>query len=1303
MFRSLLSVLWVVCLCSTAWSAAVPRTGTRPAGSTESPGVAVAYELSAHGPLPRTYRVTLCITDPKNPDWIISTFAAGVVRTVTAENGGKFSETWNGLDDNFMPVPPGDYGVKGIYSPAEMWSIDGEYHSIVPRFVTAASSFTSSDPLKAEPFHGDPVNSPIGDIAVSPSGIAVFYYRYLENGKNNPMIDLNKPIGYEQCIAAFPSGGAAGGTSTTTDGKTVWSFSTDGGPKFVYRADGKRFGTGKGNSRPDISYQPAGWVTAMANWVDPETKKTYVYVAERGKIVTKDSARHKLYVESPDQFVDRITVLDGDSGKVLGELEASHPRGLAISGNRLVILQEERTHYNLCESTITKGMLSPRVLMLNVPEATGPAGLAADGHGNVYVSDPAHNQVLRLDGDGRFKGHIGKPGAQTPGKYDPEILMTPTKLAAWTDRDGHDRVLILEAAGPNRISEWSSDGKMIRDWLSLQTHANDGYAIDPEHPEDLYLPGQENWLTRFKVDYAANKWTVDAVWPNVGNDPLSPRLVFPRLIRANGNLYLAGGRTFNVYRLAGDRWLLSAALIRVQPEKGQAKYFFWHDENGNGKVDPEEYEKTPADPPTGTWKYWGQHWLDDLSLAIVPQPGDAVWRMAPNGFDAHGNPIFSAFKKVSDETIFAARREGKADATHGGNEMDQSFGSSWSEMDGSVKDGFYVNARGAKGFTANFGAQQKLSYYAPDDKGGYAMKWRVGRAALGDLAQPGEMYGAIHVRPPINGIISLIDQTRCGILLYTADGQYIDTLFPDGKRFRPDQVGLYALPGEFFAGDIVPNKANGKIYFAFGKYTPILFEAVGWSLKENPVKPLTTLPKQVSINGTQIAPPPEIALFFRGGAGAAKLAKIAPAIGGAALDGSMTGWETASPNEFQSDPTQTVEARCLYDPSHLYIRWHVRLPAKFEPKALQPIERIFTHDRLADTVSLYLQGDPAAKPGPIIGRPGDVRIVFGLFKDGEQLKPIALGMYPTWPDAATGKPMKYTTPGGTAEFQHVAPVAGAELGYSLDKDGKGFVLAAALPVTAFPKLPAMTGGLKTFINFEATLGGHNKFWWANADGSANRETYDEPSEARLYPGSWAPAQFEGLDKGLVLQNWMILGPFGGPGTEKFNWDGGPSKPDTQKFFNAAKYPPDESVDFTASYKGPEVHGWWNNVSTVHWAAAKTTELDPRVKLGQGAQMWYAVTWVQAPQETQVDCSFLTSRMANITFSLNGKPIDTGKYEKGEQVGILQAKKTIALQKGWNEIRARGYCYGYPPLHVGVVMSGRAEALWKLRTSGNPPK
>src|SRR6185503_9069372 len=166
-------------------------------------------------------------------------------------------------------------------------------------------------------------------------------------------------------------------------------------------------------------------------------------------------------------------------------------------------------------------------------------------------------------------------------------------------------------------------------------------------------------------------------------------------------------------------------------------------------------------------------------------------------------------------------------------------------------------------------------------------------------------------------------------------------------------------------------------------------------------------------------------------------------------------------------------------------------------------------------------------------------------KDG----PAALGLHPRWP--GKGVRQTYRTPVGTAEFEHVALVEGAKLGHRVDEDGKGFVLAAAVPRSALPGLPRFSGSLRTLVNFEATFGGHNKFWWSNADGSASRETFDEPTESRLYPGSWAPAQFEGLDRGVLIRRWRICGPWGGPGAETFRADlSGADKDRARKFFDA---------------------------------------------------------------------------------------------------------------------------------------------------------
>ena len=57
-------------------------------------GVPVAFALPTDWPLPRTYRGTLAITDVSDSNWIVRSFLSGEPRTMTAENKGRFTETW---------------------------------------------------------------------------------------------------------------------------------------------------------------------------------------------------------------------------------------------------------------------------------------------------------------------------------------------------------------------------------------------------------------------------------------------------------------------------------------------------------------------------------------------------------------------------------------------------------------------------------------------------------------------------------------------------------------------------------------------------------------------------------------------------------------------------------------------------------------------------------------------------------------------------------------------------------------------------------------------------------------------------------------------------------------------------------------------------------------------------------------------------------------------------------------------------------------------------------------------------------
>lgn len=288
----------------------------------------------------------------------------------------------------------------------------------------------------------------------------------------------------------------------------------------------------------------------------------------------------------------------------------------------------------------------------------------------------------------------------------------------------------------------------------------------------------------------------------------------------------------------------------------------------------------------------------------------------------------------------------------------------------------------------------------------------------------------------------------------------------------------------------------------------------------------------------------------------------------------------------------------------------------------------------------------------------------------------------------------------------MAEVKGVKMGAVVDEDGNGFVIAASIPRTAIPAMEEpFFGDTRTLANFDANLGGHNKFWWVNQDGSANRETYDEPSEARLYPGSWAQAQFVGLTDGVIAREWMICGPFGGPGAEAFNWDPR-NKEEVSRFFEAAKYPPDDGVaDLKAEYTGEMIRGWWTDPRRVAWKHATVEDMDARVVLGSGSQVWYGSTWVYSPEDATYTIGFLGHKMTHIRWRINDVSIEIPhKAYQEPETGwrhCLAVERPIELRKGWNSFFFRAYNVGYAPFRIGINIKGDPELLWKLKLVSQP--
>jgi len=1280
------------------------------AASAETVPATISYTLPTDGPLPQTYRVTLAITAPDNPGWIVSTFVAGQPRTVTEENQGRFTETWDGLDDNFMPVLPGTYGVKGIYMPSEIWAPDGKQHTLRPRYLSALSALAPRRGLRESgPFiAGDQAVPGMGDVAVGPDGVAVFYWRFLENAQNAYRVDLNLPLGPEQLLGGFNSGGTGGGDHVTTDGETIWAVAPtdtlptvglDGRegwfiyPPFLYRADQKPFGSDN-MIRRNVTLTD-GLVTGLAAWRPKASGATLLFVAERGKMVVVDKINNiDIYAESPTEHVNLLRVRNGDTAEEISRLPVSDPTALVVANDRLYLMENRDGGWTVRHAEPpSDGKLEAVAWSAPIPLAglRDPRDLAVDSLGRYYVADPALNQVLRFAADGKLEHRFGRLDRQPEGGYDPNTFMQPTRVTCWRDKEGNERLLVAESGGPSRVTEWTTDGKLLRDW-GYSLAGNGSFAVDPESPEHFYLLGANNTILCYRVDYSSGAWTLEKVWHDIDITGTT----YPEIINHAGRKYLAFkrlGQGVNLWRFDGDRLLPSAGIVRegVRPN---VAYFTWHDANGNGQIDADE--RRALEMPRGLDRYWGDYRQGDLSV-LVPREGTPdLYRLPVRELDAHGNPVHGDWEKALTDEIFAAKAAGTATALYGGNEAVSAFNGDWGSARETEDGDIVVNMRSG-GFSANHGWQQKLSRYVPDGQGGFRQKWRVGRIA-NIVSDRGEIHGSIQLTQPMHGLVAIIDQTRAGVHVYDWEsGLYVDTLMRPGEL---DHVvrSVYSSPGEFFTG--AAHETDGKVYLRWGKTQPMLFEVEGWT-EALRLRPIKSLPDSVAITAGQIASPPELALLIRGGAGAARIARFQPMPGGGpALDGSLPGWESCEPMRFGDDRAR-VEVRAGYDPETIYLRWEVSTDRPRSAPPMPSPERMFTHERGATTLSFYLQGDDAAQGKAAGGRPGDLRIVFSLYDDNGTIRPAALGLYPGWDGPGEPQPFVYISPGQRTAFAHVATLDAVKLGYDLRDDGKTLVMAAAIPRSVLPgKVPALDGGWKSMANFEATVGGVHKLWWSNADGSASREVNDEPTEARLYPGSWGQAHFAPLGQGLPVQAWLVNGPWR---ANNLKYTGsGENKRAFQQFFDNTVFPPDTRKIAVTDIAADRA------VKPGQWRLLTARSTDGRIYPDHGKPLWdigcnlhYATVWIWAPEATEVTLEFPRESQNNVSAWLDDLKLTEAACEQGLFHGVVSPQE-VTLKPGWNQLFLRAYALGYT-LHFGAAVKADPEILWRLRLAVTLPE
>lgn len=227
------------------------------------------------------------------------------------------------------------------------------------------------------------------------------------------------------------------------------------------------------------------------------------------------------------------------------------------------------------------------------------------------------------------------------------------------------------------------------------------------------------------------------------------------------------------------------------------------------------------------------------------------------------------------------------------------------------------------------------------------------------------------VHPVIGNVVSVTDQMRAGLFIFTTDGLYVDTLglSPGGapgyrKDFDFGSANVYSWGGEYFGGgETFLDPTTGQVHLAWGKTTVAAYSVPGWTKDGIAVSSLTFKSPTITLAASNIGIPAGISSQIRGFAPAysnltvKEVGSTTPAV-----DGSLTGWDTAVKADFKVDGLNTdgpalIEMRLLRAPKEdsLYVHIHVNQTLTgwpIRPQKLLPSNRMFIHSRPATTCSM---------------------------------------------------------------------------------------------------------------------------------------------------------------------------------------------------------------------------------------------------------------------------------------------------------------------------------------------------------------
>jgi hypothetical protein len=854
-----------------------------------------------------------------------------------------------------------------------------------------------------------------------------------------------------------------------------------------------------------------------------------------------------------------LFILDRTTGTIRQRVEISEPRGLAVSGNRLIVVSGRKVLALGMDGTLQSTLVADGTLQ-------APKAVTTDKNGNIYIGDSGANYILDpeweggtrqiyvFSPDGKLLRKLGKIGG-TPreGKFDPDGFGIINSLCVGPD----NKLWVADVAtGFWRISRWGLDGQLEKQWFNRKIqHVAD--IINPTRPNELLSPHHAfddapAGLFAYNIDFNQKTWSPSWFYEQTteelyrpahgvfvshdhGGNPLkagNPNLTWPifgfnkpsfatykgrnYMLSGDGNgegaihIYAPGKEPQPVALVSYHRAEERDGKVFGFYDNGPNNWFTWVDRDGNRRMEMEEitYTEKPASLQNVSRVQAARLEPDlDIRLKLLSNVNGKV-RLTDATLPLKevlpsGAPVYDWSQLKEDVQL-------QMPDFSGGDNI-KSVSNVWMGVPLETKDAFYAIVEPSpknplklpgldgEGWWASRNWRKKLASW---DKNTGQLRWAVGRRAPG-RAERGQMYNPIDVSGEAGDTILVADGLAM-VWAWHKDGLYLGRLFNDFGSGVQDANNLYV---ELQGTEVYTDSKTGKIYSIANDTSASIHEV--------------RLPQTTSVAAGTVTLTQELQARVQpwdpeGVAPTEKPhAEVHPASGAVTVDGVLDGREgwfyTADkkPNPEMLvllDGQRLASVRAMYDAQNLYLSYRVQAPHEpLNSGSELPLSPFVSGAYVDFKIGPNWNGPREAV------REGDVRVLLARIKDGADFTDFQQGF---WPKKAGGaNPQTITSPAAEAKFDDIAPVPGLKMAYKIGKQNEAtgtvdYIVEVAVPLASI----GLQNPVGKTVGFDASVAisnaaGDRRERAAHWSGLSEAVVVDRPGSARLLPSTWGNITF----------------------------------------------------------------------------------------------------------------------------------------------------------------------------------------------------